>query len=61
MVKRFKTILISTLVLLWSLPGVAQQIYQTKDGSIGVIGLYKDAKTIEVGFHNKRSLKLSNE
>jgi hypothetical protein len=46
MVKSFKTILISALVFLWSLSGKAQQIYQTKEGNIGVIGLYKDAKTI---------------
>jgi hypothetical protein len=46
MIKSFKTILISALVSLWSLSGVAQQIYQTKEGSIGVIGLYRDTKII---------------
>lgn len=46
MIKSFKTILISALVLLWSISGMAQQIYQTKEGSIGVIGLYMDAKII---------------
>lgn len=46
MIKSFKTILVSALVLLCSLSGKAQQIYQTREGSIGVIGLYRDAKTI---------------
>lgn len=45
MARRFKTILISVLAFLMSHQGKAQQIYQTKEGSIGVIGLYKDTMT----------------
>lgn len=47
MKKILKAAWISTLaLLLWSNSANAQQIYETKVGSIGVIGLYKDAKTI---------------
>lgn len=46
MVKNVKPILIIALMLVLTLPGKAQQIYQTKEGSIGVISLYRDAKLI---------------
>jgi hypothetical protein len=42
---------ITALVLLCSLSAGAQQIYQTKEGSIGIIGLYREAKIIANSNH----------
>lgn len=43
--KIFNAILLSVLFLC-NLAAKAQQIYQTREGSIGVIGVYRDAKII---------------
>jgi hypothetical protein len=42
----FKRILTGILILLWSLSGKAQQIYQTREGSSVVTALYKNNKVI---------------